>query len=129
MSCPSSFALSEINRLKEEGYDITAAVASRTDQESWARVCLGYLIVYDETTLEDCFGELVEIDCWNDKTHHFRRLHKQTGIPYSEMAFFDNEYWNISTVSKLGVHCFFTPDGMKRSDWKKALAKFGMEDC
>ena len=83
-----SVALSEINRLKRDGFDIAAAVASRTDQESWARTCLKHLIVQEETTLQDCVEYLVEIDCWNDKTHHFRRLHQQTGIPYSEMAFF-----------------------------------------
>jgi magnesium-dependent phosphatase 1 len=125
----ASFALSEINRLRKEGYDIVAAAASRTDQESWANVCPKYLIVHDETTLQDCFEDRVDIDCFNDKTHHLRRLHQQTGIAYKDMAFFDNEYWNISCVSKLGVRCFYTPDGMTRSIWKKALTEFGMEDC
>jgi magnesium-dependent phosphatase 1 len=125
----ASFALSEINRLRDEGYDVSAAAASRTDQESWANICLKYLIVHDETTLQDCFEDRVDIDCFNDKTHHFRRLHKQTGIPFKDMAFFDNEYWNISTVAKLGVRCFYTPDGMTRIIWKQALAEFGMEDC
>ncbi|KAF8073249.1 PLP3B [Scenedesmus sp. PABB004] len=39
------------------------------------------------------------------KIAHFKALRKATGLPYSSMVFFDNERWNITEVSRLGVHC------------------------
>lgn len=125
----SGHALSEIQRLKQEGHDIQAAVASRTDEPAWADVCMKHLCLPDgTTTLYDCFRGFIEIDWNNDKTHHFRRLHQQTGIPYEQMCFFDNEEWNIQCVSRLGVTCIYTPDGMTRKDWREALAAHGMTD-
>ena len=73
-----------------------------------------YLQIPDKTTLKECFEDHIEIDCYNDKTHHLWRLHEQTGIPYEEMCFFDNEYWNIEYVRKLGVESIYTPDNMTR---------------
>ena len=108
--------------MKKDGIDIQAAVASRTDEPKWARICMGYLVVHDESTLQSCFSH-VEIS-YSDKQTHFKNLHKKTGIPYESMAFFDNEYWNITSVARLGVRCFYTPDGMKRKDWEDALKQF-----
>lgn len=124
----ASHALMEINRLREEGHDIVAAVASRTDEPKWAAICMDHLLLPDGSTLGDCFEDRIEIDCYNDKTHHLRRLHKQTGVPYDEMCFFDNEYWNIECVRKIGVQSIYTPDGMTRSAWKDALKVFDMAD-
>jgi magnesium-dependent phosphatase 1 len=115
--------------MKKMGYDIQAAVASKTDEPSWAQICLDHLVIDDKgTTLNSCFrnGELVEIS-YGCKTTHFQRLHHKTGIPYEQMAFFDNEIWNIQSVSRLGVKCFFTPDGMMKEDWDKAKAMFGID--
>ena len=121
----SSYALADINRLKSEGLDIRAAVASRTDEPHWARFCMDHLVVEDGSTLSSCFGNLVEIS-YNDKTHHFRQLHKKTGIPFEHMVFFDNEHWNIKQVSKLGVKCIYTPDGMMKKHWEEAKTEFGL---
>ena len=65
---------------------------------------------------------------FNNKTHHFRRLHQLTGIDYEEMVFFDNEYYNIECVSKLGVKCIYTPDGMMKHHWDEAKQMFGIEE-
>ena len=120
-----SHALTEINRLKAEGHEIQAAVASRTDEPSWARYCMDHLVVEDGTTLSSCFGNLVEIS-FQDKTYHFRNLHKKTGIPYEDMVFFDNEHWNIKQVAKLGVKSIYTPDGMMKKHWEEAKREFGL---
>jgi magnesium-dependent phosphatase 1 len=133
--------LSEINRLREAGHDIRAAVASKTDEPDWARICMDHLVVGMEeentdvasantatsasATLSECFGALVEIH-YDNKRHHLRRLHQSTNIPYDEMVFFDNEYGNIRSVSSLGVTCIYTPDGMERQHWDDAKAKFGL---
>lgn len=115
--------------MKSEGCDIQAAVASKTDEPSWARVCMDHLVIDDEgTPLISCFqnGRLVEIS-YGNKKDHLNRLHKKTGIPFESMAFFDNEYGNIRSVSTLGVKCFYTPHGMSREDWDKAKADFGID--
>ena len=40
------------------------------------------------------------------------------------MLFFDNENGNIRTVSKLGVRCVYTPDGMTNEKWIEGLNMF-----
>ncbi|KAG7351255.1 magnesium-dependent phosphatase [Nitzschia inconspicua] len=139
----ASYALADIHRLREEGYEIQAAVASRTDEPDWAFFCMRHLAVkvqgrkggnaQELITLLDCFGSgsmkknpLIQIS-YQDKTHHFKRLHQATGIPYEDMVFFDNENWNIRSVSKLGVKCIYTPDGMQKKHWDQAKKAFGME--
>ena len=120
-------ALADIHRLQqEEGVDIRAAVASKTDEPDWARYCMQYLVVNKEgTTLQQCFGNLVEIS-YDNKKYHLQRLHKKTGIPYEQMVFFDNEYGNIRSVSSLGVKCIYTPNGMQEEHWKEAKQYFNL---
>ena len=125
-----SFALREINRLREdEGLDIRAAIASKTDEPTYAKFCMTHLVIDEDkgTTLADCFdSRLVEIS-YGDKTNHFQRLHHKTDIPYGQMIFFDNERWNITSVSKLGVKCFYTPNGMDTNQhWINARKLFDL---
>jgi magnesium-dependent phosphatase 1 len=125
-----SFALSEINRLKANGHDIQAAIASRTDEPRWARICLDHLVIEDGNVLQDCFPEHLREISYDSKSKHLQRLHQKTGIPFEEMCFFDNEHHNIKDVSKSlpGVKCFYTPDGMTRKAWDDAKADFGLSD-
>ena len=85
----ASYALADINRLnKEAGSSLTkiqAAVASRTDEPHYARICMDNLVCEDGTTLTECFGNRVEIS-YQNKTHHFRRLKEKTGIPFEQMG-------------------------------------------
>lgn len=112
--------------MKKEGYDIKAAVASRTDEPQWARTCMEHLVIADGSTLQHCFGNFVEIN-YGSKVGHIQSLHQKTGIPFEEMCFFDNEFWNIQDVSKsLPVKCIYTPDGMTLSAWEEAKAAFGL---
>jgi magnesium-dependent phosphatase 1 len=116
---------------------VKVGVASRTDFPKWARTCIDMLrlpaTVADNSdgdddddannnssamlNLKDLIdhAEIYE----SDKKSHFRALHKTTGIPFEKMAFFDNEMRNITSVSQLGVKCFFTPDGMTRAEWHR----------
>jgi len=119
-------ALCEINRMNNNGHDIKVAVASRTDEPDWARICMDHLVIDDGSILKDVFGDLVEIS-YGSKVGHIKRLHHQTGIPFEEMCFFDNEYWNIEDVSRsLPVKCIYTPDGMTRQAWEQAKAEFDL---
>jgi magnesium-dependent phosphatase 1 len=115
--------------MRQEGYPIQAAVASRTDEPKWAYICMEHLLIEDGTTIASCFEsrDLIEIS-YGDKTQHLQRLHKTTGIPYADMCFFDNEHSNIKTVSKSlpAVKCVYTPDGMTRQAWESAKAMFGL---
>ena len=78
------------------------------------------------STLSECLDkDLIEIS-YGDKTNHFKRLNSKTGIPYEQMMFFDNERWNITSVSKLGVKCFYTPNGMQTNHWDDAKKMFGL---
>lgn len=124
----SSYALSDINRMKARGYDIQAAISSRTDEPSWARICLNHLVIADGTVLKDCFPERLREISKEDKTKHIQRLHSKTGIAYEEICFFDNERWNIQQVSKQLplVKCFYTPQGMTREAWDKAKVMFDL---
>ena len=123
----ASFALSEINRLRNDhNMDIQAAVASRTDEPQWAQQCMDWLTVDDGTTLSSCLNH-VEIG-FDDKKWHFQRLKRKTGIEYESMVFFDNEMRNISSVKKLGVKCVYTPNGMTREAWVEATDMFGISD-
>jgi magnesium-dependent phosphatase 1 len=130
----ASYALSEINRMNKENMSssssrmIKVGISSRTDEPQWARQIMQWLTIIDGTTsLSSCFTDtsLIEIS-YNDKSKHFESLARKTGIPYTNMAFFDNEYTNIQSVSRLGVKCYYTPHGMTREDWNNCLLDFGI---
>ena len=125
----ASHALSEINQWRKQSdcnikSDIKVAVASCTDEPGYARNCMNWLIVDDGSTLASCFDH-IEIRP-GDKKRHFESLHRITGIPFEEMAFFDDYDLNINSVSTLGVKCFHTPYGMSREVWNEALDTLGL---
>ena len=121
----ASHALTDINRLKKE-MPLKVAISSRTDEPSWAYTCMKWLVVSDGTPLSECFDpDLIEIS-YSDKARHFESLNRKTGIPYEQMCFFDNEFWNIQSVKQLGVKCFHTPNGMTQEAWNQALKQFGI---
>lgn len=123
----ANVALTEINRMQADGIDIQAAVASKTDVPEWATVCMRQMALDDGSSLASCFENRVEIS-YGSKVGHITRLHKKTGIPFSKMAFFDNEYGNIRSVSKAlpEVKCYYTPNGMTVEAWTKAKTDFGI---
>eukprot|EP00878_Enallax_costatus_P022505 GHUV01023877.1.p1 GENE.GHUV01023877.1~~GHUV01023877.1.p1 ORF type:complete len:131 (+),score=35.67 GHUV01023877.1:562-954(+) len=58
------------------------------------------------------------------KLTHFKQIHERSGIDYEDMLFFDNERWNCTEVSKLGVKCVHTPRGMTAAAWQEGLSLF-----
>jgi len=123
----ASHALSEINKInKENDMSIQVAISSRTDEPSWAYQCMKWLVVSDGTPLHKCFDQnLIEIS-YADKSKHFESLNRKTGIAFENMCFFDNEFWNVESVGRLGVKCYHTPNGMTQEAWNSALEEFDM---
>lgn len=75
----------------------------------------------------DCFDNLQIYP--GSKTTHFERIHRDTGIPYEEMLFFDDESRN-KNVEVLGVVMYLVRDGVSRGvidrgvrDWRKRNGK------
>ena len=61
----------------------------------------------------------------NKSNTHFPRLREATGVPYSEMLFFDDCNWtdHCTAVSRAhGVVAQRTPHGITASEWRRASA-------
>lgn len=101
-------------------------VASRCDVPSWAKALLKtYTVDDDATTMWDVAegGHLVEI-YKGSKRRHFEALRDKTDLPFDSMLFFDDDPSNIYDVSRLGVTCILTPDGVTRDAFQEGLTKF-----
>jgi magnesium-dependent phosphatase 1 len=89
------------------------AVASRTHQPNWAielltlfglRSFFSFLEIYPGTKVE-----------------HFHQLKKNSGIPFEEMIFFDDEMRNVDEVRRLNVDSILVDQGISDSLVKKHL--------
>ncbi|KAM6181512.1 uncharacterized protein O8D03_021865 isoform 1-T1 [Erethizon dorsatum] len=58
------------------------------------------------------------------KVTHFQRLHQKTGVPFSQMIFFDDEKRNIVDVATLGVTCVHIQNGMSLHTLTQGLEMF-----
>ena len=115
--------------MRNHGLDIQAAAASTSDVPEWARICLDHLIVDDGSALKECFTD-EHIELYDrSKADHVRALHNKTGVPYSRMVFFDDEYEkNIVTIQRElpDVKTWCVPEGMTREAWEEAKAALGI---
>ncbi|KAI9991936.1 hypothetical protein PInf_017316 [Phytophthora infestans] len=126
------------------------AVASRTTEPKWAKTCMRLMDVdiggvsskgdkeeEDEETEENDKeeGEGVEKTSLQsivdyeaiyprNKRVHFEQPKKDSGIPYGEMLFFDNEYGNVHDIQKLGVTCAYCPQGLTEGSWIQGMEAF-----
>ncbi|CAE7231172.1 MDP1 [Symbiodinium pilosum] len=100
-------------------------VASRCDEPDWGRECLRKFMVEDGVSMWDVAegGHLVEI-AFSSKREHFKRLAAKTGVAFEDMLFFDDDPSNIQDVSRLGVTCIETPDGVTAEAWEEGLKQF-----
>jgi len=101
--------------------DTKFAIASRTKSGEWAHDLL------DQFGIRDLF-EYMEIFT-GDKKRHFANLHRDSGIDYSDMLFFDDSrdgrYGNCVPVASLGVLSAHCPNGIyDESVWNNALAGY-----
>ncbi len=104
-----------IKDLDEQG--IAMALASRTGAPSWAKELLALFEIGHFFRYQEIYP--------GSKTAHFHQLKQQTGLPYKNMAFFDDEMRNIHEVAGLGVHAFFVDDGINSSLVNEALNQLG----
>ncbi|KAI1793683.1 magnesium-dependent phosphatase-1 [Ganoderma leucocontextum] len=116
-----------LHRLREGG--VTIAVASRTHTPDLARQALRLLLVppppghkREAPTPAVQFFDHLEIYP-GSKIKHFKQLHKQTGLPYSEMLFFDDEHRN-KEVESLGVTFCLVPSGVNDRSFEQGLAEW-----
>jgi len=110
--------------------NVIIGVASTSLEPSYSYACLEGIEILPGHTMRDMItyhqigrnGKLT-----SRKTTHFRELHKESGIPYEEMLFFDDCNWgdHCGDVSKtFGVVSQRTPNGLQYSEFQMALAKY-----
>jgi magnesium-dependent phosphatase 1 len=85
---------------------ISMAVASRTSAPDWADELMELFDIKKYFQYFEIYP--------GSKVSHFRSLQQKTGLKYSDMIFFDDEYRNIEEVSQLGVVSVFVEDGINR---------------
>ncbi|KAJ9125802.1 hypothetical protein QFC24_002586 [Naganishia onofrii] len=106
---------------------IHIAAASRTHAPDLAREALRLLLIPQEKGSAKMakaitFFETMEIYP-GSKLRHFKSIHAKTGIPYSEMLFFDDEARN-KEVESLGVTMHLVRNGVDRSAFSKGVAEW-----
>jgi magnesium-dependent phosphatase 1 len=112
---------------------IMLAAASSSLEPSYSHACLHGIEVVPDLTLRDMFrfdqigrtGELTP-----RKTTHFRELHKESGVPYEEMLFFDDCNWGdhcADVTRAYGVVSQRTPSGMTIEEFYQGLEKYRKE--
>ena len=98
------------------------AVASCTDEPSWAQQCLKLFKMADDAPLKSVM--MVEEIHGGNKQTHLRNIAERTGIALEDMLFFDNERGNCVDVSAIGVTVAYVPRGVTALAWDRALANF-----
>jgi len=93
-----------LNGLQTQPTSHVLAVASRTSAPDWAKELMELF------NIEKYFQHFEIYP--GSKIRHFKSLQEKTGIPYSEMVFFDDEYRNIQEVGDLGVKAVLVEDGI-----------------
>ena len=99
-----------------ESLECKMAIASRTDQPTWARELLELMGHWSRFDSAEIFP--------SSKVAHFSNLHRDLGIPFEEMLFFDDEERNIIEVGALGVKCIHVARGIDRGIFEKGLDLF-----
>ena len=103
------------------------AVASSTTEPAYANRCLDVLVV-DEANTAGGLIEFRQIYPGNKGRSHFPALQKATGLPYSEMIFWDDCTYGDNcrdvAASCPGVTCVRTPDGLTEALFEAGLDAF-----
>ncbi|KAF9559369.1 magnesium-dependent phosphatase-1 [Agrocybe pediades] len=120
-------------RQNGEDRSVTIAACSRTHAPDLANQCLRLLLVPPSTNNADggknakpcpAIDFFDELEIYpGSKLKHFKALHERTGIPYTEMLFFDDEHRNAE-VEKLGVTFYHVPRGLTRKMFDEGLKKW-----
>ena len=100
------------------------AIASRTDEPSWAREILNKFRTRSGETLMACVAPKLDELYKKNKTTHLGQIWAKSSIDYAAMIFFDDDPRNISDVSGLDVLSILTPQGVTREVFDQGLAAF-----
>ncbi|GHC43252.1 magnesium-dependent phosphatase-1 [Roseibacillus persicicus] len=100
-----------LENLADEGYLL--ALASRTSAPPIARQLLELFGIRSYFEHEEIYP--------GDKSTHFASLQEKTGVPYSEMLFFDDEPRNVSSVGRLGAQAVLVSSGVYQAIVSRAL--------
>ncbi|RHY26716.1 hypothetical protein DYB25_011996 [Aphanomyces astaci] len=124
-----------------EFVETQVAVASRTTYPDWARECMNLIMVQFKELTEaekavqrrkrlnaegETLANLVEYQAIypTNKHVHFKQLADDSGVAYSDMLFFDNEYGNIRDISAMDVSSVYCPDGLTWEVWEQGMTAF-----
>ncbi|KAF8636282.1 hypothetical protein AX17_003661 [Amanita inopinata Kibby_2008] len=114
-----------LHRLQSAG--VAIAACSRTSAPNLAYQALRLLLVPpppDEDAPKPAIEYFDQLEIYpGSKLTHFKQLHVKTGLPYSEMLFFDDEHRN-SEVEKLGVTFHLVPSGINHKTFEKGLVEW-----
>ncbi|KAI9454767.1 magnesium-dependent phosphatase-1 [Lactarius psammicola] len=114
-----------LHRLRAAG--VVIAACSRTTATALARRALSLLLVPPkagdpESSVMPAIKFFDQQEIYpGSKITHFKRLHKKTGIPYSEMLFYDDELRN-KEVESLGVTFQLVSRGLDNTTFERGLA-------
>ncbi|KAE8890764.1 hypothetical protein PF005_g7390 [Phytophthora fragariae] len=128
------------------------AVASRTTEPKWAKTCMRLMDVdvgsggptastgdgeeeeeaeeekekEEDEKVKTSLQSIVDYEAIypRNKRVHFEQLKKDSGIPYEDMLFFDNEYGNVADIQRLGVTCAYCPQGLTEGSWIQGMEAF-----
>ncbi|KAI9454717.1 magnesium-dependent phosphatase-1 [Russula earlei] len=114
-----------LHQLRSAG--VVVAACSRTTATALARQALSLLLVPPKAG-DSHSTAMPAIKCFDhleiypgSKIAHFKQLHKKTGIPYSEMLFFDDEMRNKEVQSLGGVFCCLVHRGVDNACFEQGL--------
>mmetsp|Transcript_39702 Transcript_39702/g.64442 ORF Transcript_39702/g.64442 Transcript_39702/m.64442 type:complete len:205 (+) Transcript_39702:242-856(+) len=103
------------------------AAASSSLEPSYSYACLQSIEIFPGVNLSSVFSHLAigrEGELSPDKKTHFTKIHKESGIHFKDMLFFDDCIWgdNVQRVDDLfGVVGVRTPNGIQKHDWENGL--------
>ena len=109
---------------------VKIAVASTSLEPSYSHACINGIEIVDGVTMKEVISYSQigrEGQLTSRKTGHFKLLQKKSGIPYSEMLFFDDCNWGDhvgdlqETYGVLGVR---TPNGLQLDEFHQGLEKY-----
>lgn len=101
---------------------VKIAYVSRTEYPEWAIPCLEAFLIdgtrsmFDVSTYQEIYP-----GC---KRRHFKQIQEKSGLPFSDMLFFDNEFGNIRDCSSIGIVSIYTPEGMTEEKWQEGLIEY-----
>ena len=107
------------------------AAASSTTEPDFAQTCLEQMKIDPSGKRTEVVSDIIkfkQIYPGSKGRDHFPRLQKETGIPYSEMIFFDDCTYsdNCGEVARScpGVTCVRTPRGLSTEEFNIGLKAF-----